>query len=91
MDKIEKVEQTVKDVPEKVEQAVKDMPEKVAAAKKELPRKAKKALFPKGIVWPARKECWKKTGVVIVTCVAFGVILIGADTVLGAALHLLIG
>lgn len=88
---MEKVGQAVKEVPGKVGQSVKETPEKVAAAKKELPRAAKRALFPKGIIWPGRKECWSKTGIVILTCIAFGIILIAADTVLGTAFHFLIG
>lgn len=90
-DSMEKVGQAVKEMPEKVGQAVKEAPEKMATAKKELPRTAKKALFPKGIIWPGRKECWSKTGIVIITCIAFGVILIAADTLLGTALHFLVG
>lgn len=64
---------------------------KPKAARYDLVHKVKRALFPQGIIWPGRKECWNKTGTVILTCVAFGAILIGTDVILGVIFGLLLG
>lgn len=54
-------------------------------------RKLKRLAFPQGVVWPSRKNCWSKTGIVICTCIAFGAVLIAADSVFGLMFQFLIG
>lgn len=54
-------------------------------------RKMKKLVSPQGVVWPSRKSCWHKTGIVICTCIAFGAVLIAADSLFGLVFQFLIG
>ncbi|WP_394969874.1 preprotein translocase subunit SecE [Candidatus Allofournierella merdipullorum] len=51
----------------------------------------KKLVSPQGVVWPSRKSCWHKTGIVICTCIAFGAVLIAADSLFGLVFQFLIG
>lgn len=54
-------------------------------------RKVKKLVSPQGVVWPSRKSCWNKTGIVICTCIAFGAVLVAADSLFGFVFQFLIG
>lgn len=54
-------------------------------------RKMKKLVSPQGVVWPTRKSCWNKTGIVICTCIAFGAVLVAADSLFGFVFQFLIG
>ena len=50
----------------------------------------KKLLSTQGIVWPARKECWQKTAIVIAASIAAAGLFIAGDAAFGAMISLLV-